>query len=137
MGAPTAISPEQQRLMAMRTAISDALGRHELDQAVRLYEELVDQDANQVMPRQQQLDLANRMMAIGHHDGAARAYELYLNTFKGDADREQVQLLLGLIYTRYLQRRQRARELLLSAVTRLQQPEQRALAQSLLREIEG
>jgi membrane associated rhomboid family serine protease len=137
MGAPTAVSPEQQRLMAMRTAISDALGRHELDQAVRLYEELVDQDANQVMPRQQQLDLANRMMAIGHHDGAARAYELYLNTFKGDADREQVQLLLGLIYTRYLQRRQRARELLLSAVTRLQQPEQRALAQSLLREIEG
>jgi len=136
-GASPAITAEQQRLMAMRTTVSDAIGRHDMDQAVTLYEQLVDADANQVMPRQQQLDLANRMMAIGHYDGAARAYELYLNTFKADADRDQVQLLLGLIYTRYLQRRQRARELLLSAGARLQQPEQRALVQALLHEIDG
>ncbi|MEM1210614.1 MAG: hypothetical protein AAGI54_15235, partial [Planctomycetota bacterium] len=63
--------------------------------------------------------LANHFMADGDHAEAARAYEGFLRVHRTYADKPRVQLILGLIYARYLAQRDRARQLLEEAVQRL------------------
>ena len=74
-------------------------------------------------------------MSDGKYKVAASAYELFLNTYRQYPQREQVELILGLTYARYLSRRQRAKELLNAALARLSDPEQKALAQQTIDEI--
>jgi outer membrane protein assembly factor BamD (BamD/ComL family) len=131
------VSAEAKQLMELRAQISQAWSEHDLATAATMYERLMGEQGTQVMPRQQQLDIANKLTETGRHESAARAYELYLGTYKADAQREEVELILALIYTRYLQRRQRARELIAQAMSRLHEPHQRQLAQMLLSEIEA
>lgn len=130
-------SPRQQEVMAMRARIVAALTEGKLDHAAELYCQLLELDAGQVMSRAHQLDIANRLTESGNYEYGARAYELYLHTFRGDAQRDQVELILGLIYVRHLTRRQRARELLTAALPRLTDPAQKRLAEQLLKEITG
>jgi membrane associated rhomboid family serine protease len=136
-GTAPVVSAEEKQLMELRAQISQAWSEHDLATAATMYERLMGEQGTQVMPRQQQLDIANKLTETGRHESAARAYELYLGTYKADAQREEVELILALIYTRYLQRRQRARELIAQAMSRLHEPHQRQLAQMLLSEIEA
>lgn len=128
-------SDAEQKVMALRAGISADLTANRFDHAMEGYEKLLGLDPGQVMGRQQQLDLANHMMSAGRHEHAARAYELFLNTYRADRQRDQVELILGLLYARYLDRRQRAKELLTSALARLHDPAQKELAQQMLAEI--
>ena len=123
------------KLMELRARITAELANHELDRAADLYEDLLERDPGQVMSPQQQLDLANQLMSLGRHATAAKAYELFLNAHRTDPQREQVELILGLLYARYLDRRQRARELLTAALQRLHDPQQKELARQVLAEI--
>jgi hypothetical protein len=132
---PPIPDPKRDQLMQLRTRVSEALTAHSLLDAARDYTELLDLDASQVMGQDQQFDLGNQLMAEQRYDYAARAYELYLNTYKTPARRAQVELILALIYARYLNRRQRARELLTAAVQELRDPSQKELAIQLLTEI--
>lgn len=132
---PRQATPRERQLLERRAGIAQALHAHDLRGAADLYRELLAVDAGQVMGRQQQLDLANALASEGRHDDAARAYELYLNAYRQAADREQVELMLGVIYHRYLGRRQRARELLAAALPRLRDTDQQALARDALAEI--
>lgn len=134
ISASTPVDPQAERLMSMRTEVLRAVDT-DLTRAADLYGKLLEADARQVFPRQLQLDLANHFVALGRHETAARAYELYLNTYRSDPRREEVELMLGLLYARYLDRRQRARELLTAALPRLQSSEQRSLAENVLTEI--
>ncbi|MEE9213061.1 MAG: hypothetical protein V3U29_10455, partial [Phycisphaeraceae bacterium] len=136
-GAKTApLSQQQQQVMDLRSQISTAAATDDLPSAAALYRDLLELDSGQVLSQQQQLDVANQLMAETRYDTAARAYELFLNTYKGYGQREQVELILGLIYARYLDRRQRARELLTNALGRLQNGTQKELARQTLTEIE-
>ena len=81
------------------------------------------------------MDLSNYLMAQGQYELAARAYELFLATYKGYPHREQIQLILGLIYGRYLKRYERGAELLSAALPRLDDPNQQAMARNLLKDI--
>ncbi|MCC7191443.1 MAG: rhomboid family intramembrane serine protease [Phycisphaeraceae bacterium] len=128
-------SESEQKLMDLRASIAADLSANRSDHAMESYEKLLELDPGQVMGRQQQLDLANHLMSAGRHEHAARAYELFLNTYRVDGQRDQVELILGLLYARYLDRRQRAKELLTSALTRLNDPQQKELAQQMLAEI--
>ncbi len=132
---PPKASESDRRLMDLRARISNALTERDITQAAELYNDLLELDANQVMSQQQQLDISNQLMSDGRYDDAARAYELFLGTFKSYPQREQVELILSMIYVKYLQRRQRAKELLTAALPRLQAEEHRELAESLMREI--
>ncbi|MCX5662453.1 MAG: rhomboid family intramembrane serine protease [Planctomycetota bacterium] len=134
VAATTPTDPEAERVMTMRAEVLRAVAP-DLTPAAELYARLLEADPRQVFPRQLQLDLANQFVGMGRHETAARAYELYLNTYRNDPQHEEVELLLGLLYARYLDRRQRARELLTAALPRLQSSEQRSLAQSVLAEI--
>ena len=81
-----------------------------------------------VLGRQAQLDLANYAMSSQRYELAAHAYEGFLRVFETDEYRTQVQMILGLIYARYLHRPRQAAELLRSALEKLDQPDQIQLA---------
>jgi hypothetical protein len=137
MAEAPAPSPGEQRIMEKRLEISRALSARHHDRAAELYAELLDLDGDQVLGQQAQIDLANHLAAAGRHDLAARMYELYLNSYRSTGDREQIELMLALLYVRYLQRWQRARELLTAAMPRLHNAQEKELAAALLRQVEG
>lgn len=136
-GQAAAPTPAELRIMDKRAEVSRALSTKHLDRAAELYAELLDLDADQVLSPQAQVELANHVAGTGHHELAARMYELYLNTYKSTADREQLELMLALLYIRYLKRGQRARELLGTAMPKLRDSGQISLAQSLLQQLDA
>jgi len=133
--APT--DPNAEKLMRLRGEISRAAAARDMDRAVLLYRQLLDIDGMQVMNQAVQQQLGSHYMHQGAHEDAARAYELYLNTYiSGDA-RDEISLLLALVYVRYLNRRQRARELLNAAKARIADDDQKRMIEQLLNEIES
>lgn len=130
-------NPQEDRIFELRRDVSQAAANHDMDKAADAYRKLMDVDGLQVMNQAVQQQVGNHYMGQGAYEDAARAYELYLNTYdRGDA-RDEISLLLALIYVRYLNRRQRARELLNSARARLTDPGQRGMIDQLLAEIES
>ncbi len=121
----------------LRTQIGQAMADQRPADAAELYVKLLQIDAGQTLPRQHQLDVANQLAGEGRHESAARGYELFLHTYPADAQREQIELLLGVLCVRYLSRRQRGRELLTSALRRLTDPAQIALAKRTLEQIDA
>ncbi len=111
-GKAKPLSPEQEALMEERAAISEALQRESPSEAARLYRQLLQRDPTQVMSQQAQLDLANQLMADAMYDDAAAAYELFVQQYGKYNQLAHVQLILGLIYARYLDQPARAREVL-------------------------
>ena len=129
------IDPAQRRLMESRAAVSGALEAHQPERALDAYEALLKIDREQVMHRQAQLDLANSAMNAGRYHTAARAYELFLSGFPKDEFGDQVHLILGLIYLRYLGEPDRARGNLRTAAEKLQDPARRQMAVDMLAEM--
>lgn len=130
------LTDAQRRQMAMRDEVRAALQAGQHDRAVDAYERLLRDDPDQVMDRQAQLDLANHAMTQQRHGTAARAYERYLEHYPKDDHLERVQLLLGLVYARYLDQPAKARPLLTAAREKLDADQQRQLADQLLAEID-
>ncbi len=112
-------TPKQREVLSLRQEILDSLASHELPRAVELYLRLQVSEPAEVLPVQAQLDVANHLMAQGDYEQAAGAYELFLKTYKNYGQIAQVQLMLGLVYTRYLNELSRAREHLSGALERL------------------
>ena len=112
-------TPQQREVFTLRQQILDSLADHDMVRAVQLYGRLRRTDPDQVLPTQGQLDLANQLMAQGNYQQAAEAYELFLKTYPTYQQSSQVQLMLGLVYTRYLNQPSRARELLRNALGQL------------------
>src|SRR5262249_14827275 len=92
---------------------------HNLPHAAIVYVELKTLDPNQVLSRQAQLDVANQLTSQQFYPEAADAYEQFLRHYPNYKQIEHVELMLGLICARYLNRRARAKELLSHAATRL------------------
>ena len=101
-----------------------------MDDAVRFYLELRAIDPRQVLARQAQLDVANQLFSTGVHIAAADAYESFLAAYPRYEQLEQVQLMLGLLYARYLNRPDLARKYLTAALERLSDQRQIDLAKA-------
>jgi len=138
-GAPAADDtppdPEQQRLLEQRAAISRAHRAGDLEQALDIYERLLADKPDQLLPRPVQMDLANYAMTHERHGTAARAYELLLKSRPDDPEQVEVRLMLGLIHTRYLPDPARARQYLQEVREAARAPERRQLAEQLLGEL--
>jgi len=125
-----------KQIQMIRAQISDALQRRDVGAAADLYIQLKTIDPEQVMSRQGQLDIATKF----HHDGryvqAAEAYEQLLKTYPTVDRVEQVELMLGLIYARYLNQFELARQHLIKAIARLHDGREMQLAQEELSHVD-
>lgn len=108
-----------ERITELRAQVHESIAHHNLPHAAILFMELKTIDPNQVLSRQAQLDVANQLASQQFYPQAADAYEQFLRHYPNFAQIEHVELMAGLIYARYLNRKARAKELLSHAVTRL------------------
>lgn len=123
-------SPEAEKIRKIRSEITDLLGSGRLSAAAEAYIRMTETDKNAYLARQQQLDIANQLMSMGSWNQAAEAYEKFLNHYSNYEYIEQVQLMLGLLYSRYLDKDQKARELLVKAREHLSDPGQRKMCEN-------
>ena len=130
-------SKTDPRVTQLRSRIAEAIRGHDIDEAATQYSELLAIDPEQVLSHKPQLEVSNHLMSRGDHEQAARGYEMFLRTYRSGADVEQVELILGVIYARYLGRGQRARELLTAALRKLDDPAQKSMARDLLAKLDA
>ncbi len=133
---PGPVSLQQEKIQEIRGKITDAIAQHDHTTAAQHYLQLRTIDAQQVLARQAQLDVANQLASQQLYTEAAEAYELFLASYKNFEQIEQVELMLGLIYARYLTRYDKAKEYLLRALARLRADRQIQLAKTELQRIE-
>jgi membrane associated rhomboid family serine protease len=93
---------KQEQITQLRSGISNRILQHNLPAAAEAYLELMEQDSQQVLPGKQLLDIANQLAGENRHAEAARAYEQFLSHYGTYEYAEQVELMLGIIYARYL-----------------------------------
>jgi membrane associated rhomboid family serine protease len=133
---PQELDPRTVRMLEIRAEISEAIAHHNLPHAAYLFLELKKLDPTQVLSRQAQLDVANQLASQQFFDQAAEAYEQFLTHYPNFEQIEQVELMLGVIYARYVNRYERARQLLLRALARLHTEREIQWARSELARIE-
>ena len=130
------IDPATARIAELRTAANEAVSRHDMQTAVQRFTELRAADPTQVLARQAQLDMANHLAGLQRYAEAAEAYEQFLRTYPKYDQVEQVQLMLGLVYARYLSQYARAKQHLEAALPRLFGDREQQMARSELTRIE-
>jgi len=93
---------KEEQIMRIRSDISNRIMQRNLPAATEAYIELMELDADQILPGKQLLDIANQLAGESKHAESARAYEQFLSHYGTYEYVEQVELMLGIIYTRYL-----------------------------------
>ncbi|MCP4712700.1 MAG: rhomboid family intramembrane serine protease, partial [Planctomycetes bacterium] len=126
---PQPLTPEQLQVQKLRADISQAVSTSNLNEAIDAYYQILKIEPEHVLPQQQQLDIANKLAHLGQHEQAAHAYELFIKSYSRYPFLEQVQLMLGLIYSRYLKNQEKARQHLQAAFEKLSNPIQRQMCQ--------
>lgn len=126
---------KQQQVERFRADIAAQIAQRNLPAAAAQYLELAAIDPDQVLPRQYLLDIANQLAGEGRYEQAAAAYEKFIAHYSNYEYIEQVRLMLGIIYARYLEKPHAARELLQEAAKRLSDPGQVELCQQELKKL--
>jgi len=118
---------EQQRdekSKEIRTEINNRIAERNLPAAAELYLELMSHDSQQILTKQHLLDIANQLAGENKHAEAAQAYEQFLTHYSNYEYAEQVELMLGIIYCRYLNKPDLAIKYLEAASEKLTDPGQ-------------
>jgi hypothetical protein len=126
----------QEHIMNVRGAILDAVSRRDIPTAAHLYLQLKQADPQQALPKQAQMDVANQLTGEQRYTEAAEAYETLLRIYPKIEQIEQMELMLGLIYARYLNQYDRATHFLQRAMLRLHEQSALELARGELKRIE-
>ncbi|CAN5417042.1 hypothetical protein BH10PLA1_BH10PLA1_14110 [soil metagenome] len=134
--SPSPPTERESHISELRMSIANAIGSHELERAVQLFLELKTLDPGQVLSRQAQLDIANQLAAQQLYLQAAEAYEQFIRAYPKFEQMEQVELMLGLIYARYLHQYVRAQQCLVRALAKLHGEREIEMAKSELTRIE-
>lgn len=98
--------------------------RSNLASAAQVYLELMALDNQQILPRQHLLDIANQLASDNRPAEAAAAYEQFLTNYSSYEYAEQVELMLGILYSRYLNKPESAIKHLQTAAEKLSDPDQ-------------
>jgi len=134
VGSETPDGPEGRRLQLRREA-AEQCARGDLSAAAQAYLRLLDVEADAVLARQNQIDIANQLMAEENYPAAARAYERFLQAYSNYEYRADIHLMLGILYGRYLRSTDKAVEYLEQAVEGLSDVSKRELAQAELQRL--
>ena len=121
---------ESAHELQLRRDIAIATQRRNFAAAADLYARIVQLNADIVLPRQQQLDIANHLMSAQRYVEAGEAYERFRKHFASYKHIADIELMLGMIYGRYLQRYAEAAELLERAGKGLTDARKRHLAET-------
>ena len=115
---------QDPRIGQVRNEISRRIAERNVPAAADLYLELMGLDSRQVLPRQHLLDIANQLASENKPGESARAYEQFLEHYGTYEYAEQVQLMLGILYSRYLEAPGPAVKYLEAAAEKLSDPGQ-------------
>ena len=115
---------KEEQIRQLRSEISDRMTQRNLPAAAELFIELMEQDSEQILPSKQLLDIANQLAGENKHAESARAYEQFLSHYSTYEYAEQVELMLGIIYARYLNQPESAVKHLQIAEKKLTDPGQ-------------
>jgi len=126
---------ESARELGLRREISEACSRNDLPAAAKQYLQLVQIAEGAVLSRQNQLDVANHLMAVEQYPAAADAYERFLRHYTSYEHTADIHLMLGLLYGRYLHQYDRAEQLLQRAVEALRDPRKVEMARNELQAV--
>jgi membrane associated rhomboid family serine protease len=118
-----------ERSQQLRNEINKRIQERNLPAAAELYLELINHDSEQILPRQPLLDIANQLAGENKHTESARAYEQFLTHYSNYEYAEQIQLMLGLLYSRYLGQPELAIKHLQAAAKKLNDPGQLKMCQ--------
>ena len=127
----------EEKVNQIRADIGSRMADRNLSAAAGLYLELTQLDPEQVPPQQYLLDISNQLASDSKHAEAAQAYEKFLSFYKNYEYIEQVQLMLGLMYCRYLNEPQAAIEHLKAAEKKLTDPGQLKMCKDELAKLEN
>lgn len=125
--AKSGAGEKENQILNLRSRISEAMSSRNPGLAAVLYLNLLDLEKTQTLPRQLQLDVANQLMSESKWEQSAEAYEKFLSLYAGYEFAEQVHLMLGLLYSRYLSNPVEAVNHLELAMSRLTDPAQKAM----------
>jgi hypothetical protein len=120
----TAQKQAEEKIKQLRNDIGSRIAQRNLPAAAELYLQLMEFDSTQVPPRQYLLDIANQLASDNKHRESARAYEKFLTHYDSYEYVEQVQLMLGILYSRYLHKSDLAVKHLQAAAQKLSDPGQ-------------
>ena len=96
--------PDEPQIRQLREDIANSVYRHDLQTAAQQYLNLMSLDSQQILPRQHLLDIANQFASDGEYNNATLVYEKFLTHYANYEHIEQVELMLGIIYSRYLEK---------------------------------
>jgi membrane associated rhomboid family serine protease len=120
---------KEEQIRQLRSEIGNRLLQRNLPAAAEVYLELMRHDSEQILPRQQLLDIANQLAGDNKHAESAKAYEQFLAHYGNYEHAEQVELMLGIIYARYLNEAKAAAKHLQTAAKKLSDPGQLKMCQ--------
>ena len=126
-----------QKIEQLRSDIAAQMLQRNPADAAEKYLELIALDSDQLLPRQYLLDIANQLTTENRYADAAKAYEQFLAHYENYEYIEQVQLMLGLLYSRYLDNPSRAKKHLQTAAEKLSDPGQLKMCRDELEKLQN
>jgi hypothetical protein len=115
---------DQEAIEHLRSLIAARIAEHNISAAAQTYLELMQLDGSQILPRQYLLDIANQLTGENRRAEAANAYEQFLTHYGSYEYADQVRLMLGILYSRYLDKPDLAIKHLQAAAEKLADPAQ-------------
>ena len=128
---------KQSQIQALRQTITTRIGERNLAGAAQAYLELMALDNSQIIAHKPLLDVANQLVSEGRYAESATAYDQFLRYYKKYESLDQVLLMLGLIYARYLDQPDRAVEILTQASKRLTDSGQLSMCENELKRLKS
>jgi len=129
--------PNFTRVQEIRERLNAAIGMRNLEAAADLYVQMVQLDPTQVLSRQNQLDVGTQLHHASRYAEAAEAYEKLLRSYPNTERSEQVELMVGLLYARYLNQFDKAKQHLAKAIDRLHEGREMEIAREEMRIVES
>jgi tetratricopeptide (TPR) repeat protein len=127
----------EERISSMRKEVLLRLSEGNAASAAQAYLQLAKEYDSQPLPRQAMLDIANQLMSSGDWTNAAQAYEKFMTYYGNYEFAEQVMLMLGIIYGRYLSDSTKALEYLKKSAAMLTDPAQKKMCEDEIRRLQA
>ena len=128
---------KEEKSKELRNEINKRIAQRNLPAATGLYLELMSHDSGQILAKQHLLDIANQLAGDNKSAESAQAYEQFLTHYSNYEYAEQVQLMLGILYCRYLNQPQLAIKNLEAAAKKLTDPGQLKMCQDELNRLKS